>query len=96
MDQGDPDVQLREAFNLEISAVSSGPAYQAALGIYRKVRDERDYGFRFVLGRYALYGTNGVPKDRKVAEYWLNMAAYGGSKQARQLLDQIQAHSPSE
>jgi TPR repeat protein len=90
MDQDDPDVQLREAFNLERSAATDEHAYQSALAIYRKVRNERDYGFRFVLGRDALYGTNGVQKDRTVAEYWLKMAAYGGSKQSQQLLDQIE------
>lgn len=89
MDQDDPDVQLREAFNLERSASTDEHAYQTALAIYRKVRNERDYGFRFVLGRDALNGMNGVPKDRDVAEYWLKMAAYGGSKPAQQLLDKI-------
>ncbi len=90
MDQDDPDVQLREAFKMEKAAANDEQVYQNALAIYRKVRNERDYGFRFVLGRDALYGTNGVPKDRKVAEYWLKMAAYGGSKPAQQLLHQIQ------
>lgn len=92
MDQDDPDVQLREAFNLESSAVTDEHAYQNALAIYRKVRNERDYAFRFVLGRDALNGTNGATKDLKVAEYWLNMAANGGSKPAQQLLDQIRGH----
>ena len=93
MDQDDPDVQLREAFNMEKAAVNDEQSYQNALAIYRKVRNERDFGFRFVLGRDALYGTNGVPKDAKVAEYWLKMAAYGGSKQAQRLLDQIESHA---
>ena len=96
MDQDDPDVQLREAFNLERTAATDEHAYQDALAIYRKVRNERDYGFRFVLGRDALYGTNGVPKDRNVAEYWLKMAAYGGSKPAQQLLDQIGNHNANQ
>lgn len=96
MDQDDPDVQLREAFNIENSAASDERAYEAALAIYRKVRNERDYGFRFVLGRDALYGRNGVPKDLNVAEYWLKMAAYGGSKPAQQLLDKIEDHSHIE
>ncbi len=96
MDQDDPDVQLREAFNLESSAATDEHAYQSALAIYRKVRNERDYGFRYVLGRDALNGTNGVPKDLNVAKYWLQMAAYGGSKPAQQLLDQIQNHPPVE
>jgi TPR repeat protein len=95
MDQDDPDVQLRVAFNLESSAATDEHAYQAALAIYRKVRNERDYGFRFVLGRDALNGTNGVTKDLKVAEYWLQMAAYGGSKPAQKLLDQIRDHQPA-
>jgi TPR repeat protein len=94
MEQDDPDVQLREAFNLEGKAVFDERAYQSVLAIYRKVRNERDYGFRFVLGRDALFGRNGVPKDQTVAEYWLKMAAYGGSKPAQQLLDQVQDHSP--
>jgi TPR repeat protein len=96
MDQDDPDVQLREAFNLERSAATDERAYLAALAIYRKVRSERDYGFRFVLGRDALYGTHGVPKDRNVAEYWLKMAAYGGSKPAQQLLDQIESSNATQ
>jgi len=96
MDQDDPDVQLREAFNFERSAATNEHAYQTVLAIYRKVRDERDYGFRLVLGRDALYGTNGVAKDRNVAEYWLKMAAYGGSKPAQQLLDQIENHSATQ
>jgi TPR repeat protein len=96
MDQDDPDVQLREAFNLESSAARDERVYQSALAVYRKVRDERDFGFRFVLGRDALNGTNGVPKNRNVAEYWLKMAAYGGSKPAQRLLDQIQDQPPAE
>jgi TPR repeat protein len=96
MDQDDPDVQLREAFNMEKAAVNDEQAYQNALAIYRKVRNERDYGFRFALGRDALYGTNGVSKDAKVAEYWLKMAAYGGSKQAQQLLDQVEDHAAAQ
>jgi TPR repeat protein len=89
MDQDDPDVQLREAFNLETLAASDEHAYQSAIAIYRKVRDHRDTDFRFVLGRYALNGANGVPQNRAVAEYWLNEAARSGSQQAQQLLDQI-------
>jgi TPR repeat protein len=96
MDQDDPDVQLREAFNMENAAANDEQAYQNALAIYRKVRNERDYGFRFVLGRDALYGMNGVAKDAKVAEYWLKMAAYGGSKQAQQLLDQIKRENATQ
>jgi TPR repeat protein len=96
MDQDDPDVQLREAFNMEQTATQSPEAYQAALAIYRRVRDHCDYDFRFVLGRYALYGKNGVPKDRTVADYWLHEAVRSGSKQAQQLLDQIGNHPPAE
>jgi TPR repeat protein len=65
MDQDDPDVQIREVFRLEMAAIND-EAYKRALEIYRKVRDHRDTDARFVLGRYALYGTNGVPKDRAV------------------------------
>ena len=64
--------------------------------MYRKVRNERDYGFRFVLGRDALNGMNGVQKDSAVAEYWLKMAAYGGSKPARELLDQLNGKSRAQ
>jgi TPR repeat protein len=92
MDQDDPDVQLREAFGMERLAVNDEVAYQNALAIYRKVRDHRDFDFRFVLGRYALNGTNGSPQNRAVAEYWLNEAARSGSQQAQQLLNQIRAH----
>jgi len=91
MDQDDPDVQLREAFNMEGTAVNNEQTYQNALAVYRKVRDHRDYDFRLVLGRYALRGANGVPKDRAVAEYWLSEAVRSGSQQAQQLLDQIRA-----
>lgn len=96
MDQDDPDVRLREAFNLEGSAAADEHDYQRVLAIYRTVRNERDYGFRFVLGRDALNGTNGVPKDRSVAEYWLKMAAYGGSKPAQQLLDRIENQNANQ
>jgi hypothetical protein len=87
MDQDDPDVQLREAFGMERLAVNDEVAYQNALAIYRKVRDHRDFDFRFVLGRYALNGTNGSPQNRAVVEYWLNEAARSGSQQAQQLLN---------
>jgi hypothetical protein len=96
MDQDDPDVQLREAFNTEEAAAQDRQAYQRVIAIYRKVRDHCDYDFRFVLGRYALYGANGVPKSHTVAEYWLNEAARSGSQQARRLLDQLRSHPPAE
>jgi len=96
MDQDDPDVQLREAFNIESAAATDEHVYQTVLAMYRKVRNERDYGFRFVLGRDALNGMNGVQKDSAVAEYWLKMAAYGGSKPARELLDQLNGKSRAQ
>lgn len=95
MDQDDPDVQLREAFNLEATAADDSVLYQKVIAIYRTVRDHRDYDFRFVLGRYALYGKNGIPKNRAVAEYWLNEAARSGSRRAQQLLDEIRSHPPA-
>jgi len=96
MPQDDPDVQLREAFSLEQSAVSDEKAYQRVLAIYRTVRNHRDTDARFVLGRYALYGTNGVPKNRGVAEYWLQEAVRSGSKPAQELLTAIAKHPPQE
>lgn len=93
MDQDDPDVQLREAFNMEKAATNDEQLYQNVLAVYRKVRDHSDYDFRFVLGRYALYGTNRVPKNRSVAEYWLNEAARSGSKPAQELLDALEKQS---
>jgi len=92
MDQDDPDVQLREAFNMEGVATTDEQVYQNVLAVYRKVRDHRDYDFRFVLGRYALYGTNGVPKNRAVAQYWLHEAARSGSEAAQELLDALEKH----
>jgi TPR repeat protein len=89
MDQDDPDVQLREAFNLEKVAANDETTYRRVLAMYRKVRDHRDYDFRFVLGRYALNGTNGIPKNRGVAKYWLLEAAKSGSKPAKELLDEV-------
>jgi len=89
MDQDDPDVQIREAFNLEKLALSDETTYQHVLAIYRDVRDHRDSAPRFVLGRYALNGANGVPKDRSVAEYWLHEAVRSGSKPAQKLLDSL-------
>jgi Sel1 repeat len=96
MDQDDPDVQLREAFNLEGAAAHNEQEYQRVLASYRKVRDHCNYDFRFVLGRYALYGRNGVSKDRGVAEYWLREAIRSGSTQAQQLLNQIEGHARAE
>jgi TPR repeat protein len=93
MDQEDPDVQLRIAFDLEKTAINDEQAYRRVLGIYRDVRDHRDTAPRFVLGRYALKGTNGIPKDRGVAEYWLHEAVRSGSKPAQELLDSIEEHS---
>ncbi len=96
MDQDDPDVQLREAFDLEKAAVKDEQTYRRVLAIYRDVRDHRDTVPRFVLGRYALNGTNGVPMDRGVARYWLGEAVRSGSKSAQQLLDSIEEHSSSK
>ncbi|MGB7547475.1 MAG: hypothetical protein WBM14_06990 [Terracidiphilus sp.] len=92
MDQDDPDVQLREAFNLEKSAVKDEQTYQRVVAMYRKVRDHRDTDVRFVLGRYALYGANGIPKNLGVAEYWLREAVQSGSKPAQELLATIEKH----
>ena len=93
MVQDDPDVQLRYAFNLEQKALADEGTYKRELAIYRDVRDHRDSAPRFVLGRYALDGTNGVPKDRGVAEYWLHEAVRSGSKEAQELLNSLSQHS---
>jgi uncharacterized protein len=93
MAQDDPDVQLREAFSLEKSAIHDEETYERVLSIYRNVRDHRDSEVRFVLGRYALNGANGVPKNRGVAEYWLREAIRSGSKPAQQLLDEIESQT---
>jgi TPR repeat protein len=90
MDQDDPDVQVRQAFNLEKDAAGNKQPYQRVLAMYRKVRDRRDADARFVLGRYALRGTNGVPKNIGVAEYWLREAVRSGSKPAQELLETIE------
>jgi len=89
MDQDDPDVRLRQAFNLEKAAASDEQIYERALATYQDVRDHADTDPRYVLGRYALYGTNGVPKNIGVARYWLWEAVRSGSKPAQQLLDEI-------
>lgn len=93
MDQDDPDVQLREAFNLEKAVVRDEQTYQHVLAIYRRVRDHRDTDVRLVLGRYALYGANGVPRNLDVAEYWLREAVRSGSRPARELLATIDKDS---
>jgi hypothetical protein len=93
MDQDDPDVQIRVAFDLEKTAINDEQAYRRVLAIYRDVRDHRDTAPRFVLGRYALNGTNGVSQDRGVAEYWLREAVRSGSKPANDLLDSIEKPS---
>jgi TPR repeat protein len=92
MDKDDPDVELREAFNLEKQASSDEETYRQVLAIYRNVRDYRDSEPRFVLGRYSLNGANGVPKDREIAQYWLHEAVRSGSKPAQKLLDSLQEH----
>lgn len=89
MDQEDPDVQLRLAFSMESAAATDSKTYERVIELYRTVRNHRDTDCRFVLGRYALLGTNGVPKDREVAAYWLREAIKSGSKPAQALLDQI-------
>jgi TPR repeat protein len=96
MDQDDPDVQLREAFNLEKTAANDELLYEKVLAIYRKVRDHAPYDFQLVLGRYALSGANGVPKSHAVADYWLSEAVRSGSPRAQQMLDQIRAHTRPE
>ncbi len=93
MDQDDPDVQLREAFAFEKRASNDEETYRRTLAIYRNVRDHHDSAPRFVLGRYALNGANGVPKDRSVAEYWLHEAIRSGSRSAQQLLESLGQHS---
>lgn len=90
MDQDDPDVQLREAFDLEKNVAFSEPDYERVLAMYRRVRDQSDTQARFVLGQYALNGTNGVPKNLGVAKYWLREAARSGSKPAEQLLAEVE------
>jgi len=90
MDQEDPDVQLRRAFSMESTAATDSNTYARVIDLYRTVRNHRDSDCRFVLGRYALLGTNGVPKDREVATYWLREAINSGSKSAQELLDQLE------
>lgn len=92
MDQDDPDVQLRAAFNLERAAAQNEQTYQQVLAIYRKVRDHRDTDARFVLGWYALHGLNDIPKNLSVAEYWLGEAVRSGSKPAQELLTTMHTH----
>jgi len=89
MDREDPDVQLRLAFAMESAAATDTNTYKRVIDLYRTVRNHRDRDCRFVLGRYALLGTNGVPKDREVAAYWLREAINSGSKPAQTLLEQI-------
>lgn len=89
MDQEDPDVQLRLAFDLEEAAATDPGTYKRVIDLYREVRNRRDSQCRFVLGRYALRGANGVPQDRKVAIYWLREAIKSGSQPAQALLDRI-------
>jgi TPR repeat protein len=89
MDQEDPDVQLRMAFSMESAAATESSAYARVIDLYRTVRNHRDSDCRFVLGRYALLGTNAVSKDREVAAYWLREAINSGSKPAQALLDKI-------
>ncbi|HWT64921.1 MAG TPA: SEL1-like repeat protein, partial [Terracidiphilus sp.] len=73
----------------ESVAAKDTEAYERAISLYRIVRDHRDTDARFVLGRYALTGANGVPKDRGVALYWLHEAARSGSRPAKTLLNSI-------
>lgn len=89
MDQDDPDVRLRQAFNLDKAAASDEQIYERVLVTYRDVRDHADTHARYVLGRYASYGANGVPKNIGVAKYWLWEAVRSDSKPAHQLLDEI-------
>ncbi len=89
MRQDDPDVMLREAFSMEKRAARDERDYERALAIYRDVRNNRDTAARFVLGRYALEGRNGVPRNLGVAEYWIGEAARSGSKPAQAMLDEL-------
>ncbi|MFC5860768.1 tetratricopeptide repeat protein [Acidicapsa dinghuensis] len=98
MDQDDPDVKLREAFNLEKAAATNEHTYQRALALYRDVRNTRGRAPRFILDKYALFGRNGVPQNRMVAEYWLREAIRSGSEPAQDLLSSIgrrPSHNPS-
>ncbi len=89
MPQDDPDVQLRSAFALDAEAKTDEKAYRRAMDLYRTVRDRREMDIRFVLGRNALNGTNGMPKDPAIARYWLQVAAGRGSNPAAEMLAQI-------
>jgi TPR repeat protein len=95
MPQDDPDVQLRRAFSLERAARTNRKAYREAMDLYRTVRDRREIDVRFVLGRNALNGTNGIPKNPSAAQYWLHIAADRGSKPAKKLLDTLAVESPT-
>jgi TPR repeat protein len=75
---------------MESTAATDSNTYARVIDLYRTVRNHRDSDCRFVLGRYALLGTNGVPKDREVATYWLREAINSGSKSAQELLDQLE------
>jgi TPR repeat protein len=96
MPQDDPDIELRRAFSLEKAAASDADLYVQVLGVYRKVRDRRKMDIRFVLGRYLIAGTNGVPKNVSIGMDWLNEAANAGSEQARGLLLSLQGKLPTD
>lgn len=52
--------------------------------------------FRFVLGRNALEGRGGIPKNPSVARFWLQVAADRGSKPAQNLLNTLASHPLSQ
>lgn len=85
----DPDVQLRKAFALEPAAANDAQLYAQVLDIYRTIRDQRETISRYALGRNALTGANGVPKNRAIAEYWLHEAANRGSAPAKEMLTKL-------
>lgn len=95
MPQDDPDVQLRRAFSLELAAKTNARAYREAMDLYRTVRDRREIDIRFVLGRNALNGTGGIPKNPSDARFWLQMAADRGSQPAKKLLNTLASQSPT-
>ena len=84
MPQDDPDVQLRKAF--AIGSQGGTENYKKAMTLYRTVRDRRELDIRMVLGRDYLEGTDGVPKNERLAKYWLGAAAKAGSLEASHYL----------
>jgi TPR repeat protein len=89
MPQDDPDVQVRRAFALEERAKTDKEAYRQAMDLYRTVRDRREMDIRFVVGRDALSGANGVPQNAMIGRRWLQEAVDRGSKPAAELLAKL-------